>query len=276
MHDLWNTGAEGWITHRALFDHEMAPFATAVVDAVAAAPGDRLLDVGCGTGAVLGLATGRGASGVGVDISVPMIAAARESLPDLSFVAADAQTTDLTPWGPFTGVVSRFGVMFFDDPVAAFANVRTAVAAGGRMAFVCWRGLDENPMFSLGTSVLVDRLDPPPEPPAPGAPGPTAFADPERVRTVLDAAGWDGVEVTPFDAVCDYSVEGSDGVEERLTMLLATTSGRSARRQLEPRLGPDGWAALLDEIRDELRRHAVGGSVRFTGATWLVTARNLG
>lgn len=131
-------------------------------------------------------------------------------------------------------------------------------------------------MFTLGTSILYDRLDPTPPPPEPGVPGPMAFADPQLVRSTLAGAGWAEVEVDPFDAVCDYGREGSDGVEERLTMILGTSTGRIAATQLEGRLGPDGWAELLDEVRAELRRHLVDGRVQFTGATWLATARNPG
>ena len=274
MRELWKVGAEGWVAHRDLFEAELGQFADLLMDAVELGPDDRVLDVGCGTGAVLERATKKGAAGVGVDISPAMVEAATALVPAASFVVADAQTEDLNPLGPFTAVVSRFGVMFFDDPVAAFTNIRRAAAAEATLAFVCWRGIDENPMFTLGTNVLLARLEPKPEPPAADAPGPTAFADPARVRSILETSGWCGVEVTPVDVECDYGRHGTDGVEERLTMILNTTGGRAARDQLESRLGPDDWAALLDDVRGELRSNLVDGRVKFTGATWLVTARN--
>jgi len=276
MRDYWRTGAEGWVEHRRIFDAELAGFADAVLAAVEPGPGDRLLDVGCGTGVLLELASERGAGGVGVDIAPAMVEAAAARVPGSTFLVADAQTDDLAAHGPFDAVVSRFGVMFFDDPVMAFANLRRAAAPGAPLAFACWRGIEENAMFTLGTSVLVEHLDVAPEPPAPGAPGPTAFADPDHVRAILDASGWGDIGVAAVDVLCDYSFDGSDGVEERLTLLLNTSAGRNAAEQLEPRLGPDAWADLLDEVRAELRRHLVDGRVAFTGASWLVTARNPG
>jgi len=276
MRDFWTTGAEGWVTHKDLFDAELAAFADAVLAAASPGPGDRVLDIGCGTGVLLAAAVGQGAEGVGVDISTTMIDAARELVPGASFEVTDAQTADLTAAGPFTKVISRFGVMFFEDPVAAFANIRRAAAPGASLAFACWRGADENEMFTLGASVLLSRMDPPPPPPEPGAPGPLAFADPARVRTILEGAGWSDIDVIPFDATCNYGRDGSDGVEERLTVVLSISSGRTARAQLEPELSAEAWAALLDDVRAELRRNLVDGTVQFNGATWLVTARNPG
>ena len=103
-----------------------------------------------------------------------------------------------------------------------------------------------------------------------------AFADPARPEGILTRSGWSDVAVTPYDAVCGYGQDGTDGVEERLTVILSIAAGRTARAQLEPQLGPAGWAALLDEVRAELRAHLVDGRVSFNGATWLVTARNSG
>ena len=276
MRHYWKGGAEGWVAHRDLFEAELGGFGDLLLAAVEPGPGQRILDVGCGTGALLGRAASHGAVGVGVDISATMIDAATALVPDASFVLADAQTDDLFALGPFTTVVSRFGVMFFDDPAAAFANIRVAAEPGATLAFVCWRGIEENPMFTLGTSVLLDRLDPKPEPSAPDAPGPTAFADPARVTKILEKSGWSGIAVEAADVICDYGFNGSDGIDERLTMILNTSTGRNARDQLEPQLGADGWAEVLLDVREELRHHLVDGSIKFTGATWLVTARNPG
>lgn len=277
MREYWgSTGAEGWVAHKQIFDAELAPFADAVIDAIGPGEGDRLLDIGCGTGTLLELATARGASGVGVDISPAMVEAAATLVPSASFAVADAQTDPLDGHGPFTAMVSRFGVMFFDDPDAAFANIRAAVAPGGRLGFVCWRGRDENPMFSLGSSVLVDRLDPPPPAPVDGQPGPLGFADRDRVTSVLTGSGWTDVSVEPFDAMCDYGRDGSDGVEARMTMILGTSVGAMARATIRPQIGEAAWSDLLDEMRAELRANLVDGRVQFNGATWLVTASNPG
>ncbi|NEE01901.1 class I SAM-dependent methyltransferase [Phytoactinopolyspora halotolerans] len=275
MRQIWADGAAGWVENERIFDAVFAPVTAAILDHADVRPGRRLLDVGCGSGTLLAAGAAAGANVVGIDISEGMAAAAQRRVPDATIVVGDAQVADLlgeAPGAPFDRVLSRFGVMFFDEPAAAFANIRRSTGPGARMTFACWRGREENPMFTLGTSLLVERLDPPPEPPAPGAPGPHAFADPDRLRALLAGAGWTDITVNAFDFECDYGIDGSDGVEERLATILGTTTGRLARAQVEPRLGPDGWAAALDEVRAELRRHRVRGTVRFPGATWLVTA----
>jgi SAM-dependent methyltransferase len=277
MRRTWTDGAAGWVANEALFDAVFAPVTAAILNAAAIEPGQRLLDVGCGSGTLLAAGVAAGAAAVGIDISPTMVDAARRRVPRATLLVGDAQTADLlteAPGAPFDRLVSRFGVMFFADPAAAFANLRRAAAPNARMTFVCWRDAEENPMFSLGSSVLVDRLDPRPAAPVSGDPGPTAFADPDRLTSLLDDAGWTAVTVAALDFQCDYGTDGGDGVEQRLASILSTSTGRSARDQLAPRLGPDRWAALLDEVRAELRGHLVDGVVRFPGATWLATATN--
>lgn len=277
MRENWADSATGWVANQALFDAVYAPVTAAILAEAAPAAGRRVLDVGCGTGTLLEQSIAAGAEAVGVDIAEKMAAAARRRVPEATVLVADAQTADLlaeAPGAPFDRIVSRFGVMFFEDPVAAFANLRRAAAPGARLVFACWRSEAENPVFSMGTSVLADRLDPKPEPDDPDAPGPTAFADPERPAAVLAAAGWDAVAVDAFDFTCDYGIGGSDGVEERLTMILDGRTGRLAREQLVQRLGPEGWESAVDDVRAELIRRLVDGAVRFPVALWLVTATN--
>jgi len=273
----WVDGAAGWVANEAVFDAVFAPVTAAIVGAAAFRPGQRVLDVGCGTGTLLAAAVAAGATAVGVDVSPGMVEAARRRVPDATVVVDDAQTADVlarAPGAAFDLVVSRFGVMFFPDPVAAFGNVRRAAAPGARLVFACWRDREANPMFTIGTSVLEERLDPVPAPPAPGAPGPTSLADPDRLASVLGDAGWTSTELAPLDVVLDYGTTGGDGVDARLATVLAGSTGGAARAQLEPRLGPEGWEAMLEEVRAELRRHLVAGAVRLPGATWLVTATN--
>jgi SAM-dependent methyltransferase len=236
----------------------------------------RVLDIGCGTGTLLAAAVAAGADAVGVDISSAMVEAAGRRVPSATVVTADAQTADLlaaAPGAPFDRVVSRFGVMFFAEPEAAFANIRSATAPGARLVFVCWRE-GEIYMFLLGLRTLTARLADPPAPPMPGAPGPMGLADADRIREVLTAAGWSDVTIEQSDGICDYSMDGSDGVEELLTIALASTYGQAVRAALEPSLDPDEWQAVLDEARAELRAELGDDAVRLLGQTWLVTATN--
>lgn len=272
----WAEQGIDWVAHAAIFESVLAPFADAVVAAADLHPGARVLDIGCGSGALLARVVEAGADAVGVDISEPMVQAARDRVPAATVVLADAQTADLPAidaGGAFDRIVSRFGVMFFDDPVAAFANIRTAAAPGARLAFVCWRD-GENPMFTAGVDALAAQLESPLPAPEPGAPGPLAFGDAERVRTILADAGWTGVEITAFDGLCDFSTESSDGVEERLALLLANRTGQQARAEVTERAGADAWARVVEELRAELRGQRVNGVLAFPGPACVVTAGN--
>jgi SAM-dependent methyltransferase len=276
MRANWATGAEGWVRNERIFDAAFAPFTAAILRDADLGPGQRVLDVGCGAGTLLEAAVAAGADAVGVDISTVMVDAAQRRVPTATVVTADAQTADLlalAPGAPFDRVVSRFGVMFFAEPEAAFANIRSATAPGARLAFACWRE-DEVDMFTLGLRGLTARSAERPVAPQPGAPGAMGLADAARVRAVLADAGWSDVAIEPVDGLCDYGIDGSDGVEERLASALSGTLGRALRAELEPRTGAEGWEAALDEARAELRAHVVDGSVRFTAHTWLVTATN--
>ena len=273
----WAAQGLDWVANAAVFDAVLAPFADAVLQAADIRAGTQVLDIGCGSGTLLQRAAALGAVPFGVDISEPMVTEARRRVPAATVTLGDAQTLALRPatGQPFDRIVSRFGVMFFDDPVAAFTNIRDAAAPGARLAFVCWREGD-NPMFTAGVDVLAARLETPPVPPDPEAPGPLAFGNAERVRAILGDAGWSDVDVAAFDGICDFGIDGSDGVEERMGLILANSTGRQARDELQERLGADGWAAVVEELREELRRLRVDGVVKFPGHTWVVTAVNPG
>ena len=280
MKDIWEGNADLWVRLSPVFDSVFEPVTEVLTGTLSGLEArERVLDVGCGSGTLLAAVVERGAAAVGVDISPPMAEGARARVPEAEVLVADAQTADLlavAPGGPFARVISRFGVMFFSDSQAAFANIRSAAATGAPLTFMCWRSRDENPMFTQGITGLLARLDPPPPPPVPGSPGPNAFADPDRVRALLEGAGWEGVSIEPFDFTLDFSKRGGDGVEERLAVILGNEGGRMAQEQLEQQLGADGWESVLEELRAELRESRVDGAISFPGACWLVHARNPG
>lgn len=272
----WSTKAGDWVRHERIYDAAFAPFTKALLTAADLGPGQRVLDVGCGAGTLLEASAAAGAAPVGVDISADMTEAARNRVPTATVLLADAQSSDLlaeAPGPPFDRVISRFGVMFFEDPATAFANLRSATAPDGRLAFVCWRA-GETDMFWHGVRAIASRLDEPPAQPADNAPGPMGLADDRRIRQVLTDAGWSDLSIDPIDAMADFSLDGSDGVEERLAVALAGRVAQAARRALEPQLGEAGWHALLDEARAELRSQLVDGTVKFLARSWLVTATN--
>ena len=278
MRDTWAAGADGWVRNERIFDAAFRPFTEAVVGAADLGSARRVLDVGCGAGTLLEAAVAAGAECVGVDISPAMVDAARRRVPTATVLTSDAQTADLlesAPGARFDRVVSRFGVMFFADPPAAFANIRAATAPGASLAFVCWRDI-ESEMFLLGLRTLLARVDDPPAPAPPGQPGAMGLADAEMVRQVLSASGWADVRVDVADGLCDFGLDGSDGVEERLAAVLSGTVGRVVQAELRGRLGEDGWQDALEGARAELRTHIVDGSVRFVAHAWLVTASNPG
>lgn len=200
--ECWNSAvAAKWVRHQAVMDELLAEVTERLMAAAAPRPGHSVLDVGCGAGAVLlEVARRVGPEGrvLGLDLSAPLLERARERLRDeglerVALVEADAQTAPLEPAG-FDLVVSRFGVMFFADPVAAFGNLRAALRPGGRIAFASWAEMDANPWFAAPRRAAVDRLGEP-APVAPRAPGPFAFAEVPYVTEILTSAGFADVLV---------------------------------------------------------------------------------
>jgi SAM-dependent methyltransferase len=266
---LWNgLGGRGWVEAQATLDRLLQPFEDSLLDAAAVRAGSRVLDVGCGTGSTtLAVARRVGAAGraVGVDISEPMLALARERaerdrLP-ATFVCADAQVHAFEP-ASFDTIVSRFGVMFFDDPVRAFANLRRAARPGAELRFMAWRSGAENPFMTTAERAAAPLLpDLPPR--DPNGPGQFAFADPERVRRILGESGWTGVEIAPNDPVCTLP-------EPDLTRYLIRLGplGRVLQDADEPTR-----ARIMAVVRPAFAPFVHGNEVRFTAACWMVTAR---
>ena len=265
--EYWNgPAAERWITSREVMDRSMESITRVALELAAARPGEQVLDVGCGTGTTtLRLARQVGPHGRtnGVDISAPMIEVARSragSAP-IEFFVADASAARFPT--PFDLLFSRFGVMFFADPAAAFANLHAALAPRGRMAFVCWRALRENPWAAAPLAAARDLL-PPMEPPDPNAPGPFAFADGERLRGILVAAGFRSIDIAPHD---DHMFTGAT-VEEATdhAMMIGPLSRAIAVLPDETR------AALRPRVAEVVARHARPDGVTPPAAVWLVSA----
>ncbi len=266
----WNDAAgRSWAELQDLLDTQIEPIGRPALEGLDLKPGEAVIDVGCGCGQstlALGERVGPSGKALGVDISQPMLEIARRraaGAPQVSFLDADAQTHAFGS-ASFDAIYSRFGVMFFEDPVSAFANLRRALKPGGRLAFVCWRTPAENPIMTLPMQAAASHL-PPPEPMTPGAPGPFAFADPERVETILAAAGYADVSIRAQDmAAGGNTVEGATELALRIGPL-----GRMLREH------PQAAPVVVETIRDLFRQRArPDGRVFLDSATWVVTARN--
>ena len=211
--EFWNgeTG-QNWVTHDALMEQMLQPLGEAVMNVLAPIAGERALDIGCGCGHTsLALATRVGPEGAvtGVDVSAPMLKVAKtladtagdDSAPTV-FLEADAQTH--TFHAPHYDVVfSRFGVMFFEDPVAAFTNIRSAMNPTGRLAFCCWQPRAVNPFMTVPAMAALELLPAPPQPP-PRTPGPFAFEEADYVDAILQEAGYRDICISPLSQLLEF------------------------------------------------------------------------
>jgi ubiquinone/menaquinone biosynthesis C-methylase UbiE len=249
----------------------LAPVSQVLLDRAAAQPGERILDVGCGCGATTIAFAGRVAPDgfvLGIDISAPMLARARQIAPQglpLDFVLADATVHSFAPAG-FDLLVSRFGVMFFADPVVSFTNLRRALRPAGRVAFACWREPRDNPWMMTALQAVYQHVPKMPRP-EPEDPGPFSFAAQERVHRILVQAGFSGIAMEPCDLSLDVAI--GRGLEAAVEGALEIGP---ASRALEGAPG-EVRAAAKDSIRDALAPFVRGQSVPLAGSIWLVTAR---
>jgi SAM-dependent methyltransferase len=267
---LWNgPSGHAWVESQELLDHVLRPFEALLVEAVTRSGARQVLDVGCGTGSTtLAIARTLGEAGrcTGVDISEPMLALARTraeraQLP-ATFIRADAQTYSFEPASVET-VVSRFGVMFFEDPVRAFANLRHASAAGAALRMIAWRSAAENP-FSTTAERAAAPLLPDLPPRKTDGPGQFAFANRQRIETILDDSGWTGIDIRPIDVEC--SMPEADLI------------------RYVTRLGPVGLALqdasdatcarVVEALRTAFEPFVHGAEVRFMAACWMLSAAN--
>jgi len=270
MAEYWNgRPADVWVTEAERFDSMLAPFGRRLLTAASLKPGERVLDVGCGNGAVsldAARAVGRGGRVTGLDLSAPMLKVARRRAEergiDASFVQGDAQTASFDQ--PFDIVLSRFGVMFFDDPETAFANLAKATRPGGRLCFVCWQEILANEWIAVPAMAMVTHVGIP-ELPQPGTPGPFALADAERTRGLLGSAGWSDATVEEYSDLMPMGRDPDDVVAFML-------SDEMGRRLVEGK-DPEAVKAGIEATLEALRPYATPDGVLLHGAYWLVTAR---
>jgi len=268
----WNDQAgRTWVELGELLDRQIEGVGLRGIEALAPRAGEQILDIGPGGGRTSLLIAERvGPQGrvVGVDISRPMLEIARRrakaaGAANVAFVESDAQTYPFPP-ADFYGAFSRFGVMFFADPTAAFANILKALKPGGRLVFVCWRSLAENPWMTTPMAAAAGLLPPgPPALPEPGAPGPFAFADADRVRGILSGAGFSNIALTPVDMPI-----GGNSLDESLTLALRVGPLGARLRDNPQMAGP-----VREAVRKALEASLTNGKVWMPGAVWIVTAR---
>jgi SAM-dependent methyltransferase len=265
----WNAAVgRTWTQFQEQLERQLGPLGREALRALAPMPGEHILDIGCGCGATtldLAVRVGPVGSVVGVDVSVPMLEVARRrSRPAdagrAEFLQLDAQHDTLG--SAFDAAFSRFGVMFFSDPVAAFRNILTALKPGGRLVFVCWRRLEENPWVRVPLEAARPFL-PEAAPADPTAPGPFAFAAAARARSILIDAGFASVAATPFDSL----IGGAD-FEQTLKLALRVGPLGAALRE-HPELEP----LVTGPVREALRDYLTAAGVRMPCATWIISAR---
>jgi SAM-dependent methyltransferase len=269
----WNEqGGPRWVTLQEALDEQLASFGRVVMDRLAVGSGERVLDVGCGCGGTtleLGRRVGAGGSVLGVDISTVMLERARQrgmGTANVQFLVADAQTHVFAP-ASFDVVFSRFGVMFFQDPRGACANLARALVPGGRLGFSCWKAFADNPWVTVPFFAALQHVPSPPIP-APDAPGPFAFADAERVGTILADAGLAEIN---FEARADMMSVGGGSLDDAVSVALQLGPASIALREATP----ETIEKVRASVREALAPYHGPAGVRLATSSWVVTARRL-
>lgn len=272
--EAWN-GYEGehWAAHDARYNEVNRGFNAPVLEAAGIGERDSVLDLGCGAGALTREAARRARRGraLGVDLSGPMLERARsraaeQGLTNVAFESADVQVYPFTP-GSFDAAISRFGVMFYADPVAAFGNVGRALRPGGRLAFVCLPPLADTDFGAIFRPLLT-RLPPPPDAGAADGAGPMSLAQPEVVESVLTAAGYSEISCTRVEADQIWGRDVPDAAE--------FIWGWGPVKYHANHAAPEAKAAARAALEEALRPFATPDGVRLRGAAWLVCAGWLG
>ena len=269
--DYWNGPAgQKWVDESTRLDRMLAPFAERVLSVAHLNNGEFVLDVGCGAGALSLKAAeqvGNSKGVLGIDVSEPLLALAQRRADEVGaparFLQADASqyVTDQAA----DAMISRFGVMFFDDPIAAFQNLRQSLRSGGRLTFACWQHLSQNDWAFAPLQAAMPFLKEPPEPTDPNAPGPFAFHDKDRLEGILSGAAWDAIEIEPVEI--DMVLPGKD-VEDSASFMLQL--GPLSRLLKAQDVDPEPVKAALVDL---MKQHQTeSGAVAMKSASWLLRA----
>ena len=267
----WNgPGGQRWLNRQATQDVLLAPIGEILLERAAPRAGQFVLDIGCGCGATTFALARRVAPGghvLGIDVSALMLQRARELAPvglPVEFALADATVYSFEA-GRADLLCSRFGVMFFADPVRSFGNMRRGLRAGARLAFACWRPARENPWLMVPLQEAYRHVPRLPEI-GPEDPGPFSFADERRVRAILESAGFSAIRLEPVDLLLDLATGGG------LEAAVGTAVGMGPASRALDGQPPALRAAAEVSIRTALARHQVGDCVPLAAALWVVTA----
>ncbi|MFG1916009.1 class I SAM-dependent methyltransferase [Micromonospora sp. NPDC048898] len=274
---FWAGAAAGWIRHADRQDESGRPLGAAATDRLAARPGERILDVGCGCGgttAEIADAVGVTGAAIGVDIDEAMVAAARRRFPaveypGIQFHVADIETVEVAPGAPFDAAYSRMTLMLLADPVAGCRAIRRSLRPGGRLAATVFRDSGVNPWLPAAMLGAAPHLGPLPPLPVGDEPGPFAFADPARLVRILTTAGFTAVTITP----CDVALEAPDDADAVAEWLVEIGPAGAAYRAAPPSAQASaraGAARLLGRFR------APGVGYRLPTGLWLVSANSAG
>ena len=268
--EFWNDiKGELWVELQPRIDPMLAPLGDKAIEALELIPGERVLEIGCGNGTTtLAMAERVGTEGeiLAVDLSRPMLNKAAErgkaSGYPVTFLEADAQVYDF-PKEHFDAGFSRFGVMFFDDPVAAFSNILSAIRRGGRVAYVCWADREDNPWIRIPAGASKAYLELPP-PPADDEPGMFSMKDEERVRSILTSAGWSDITLERFDMECSLGEDVVDAA--RFISRMGPMSEPFALSDEETQYN------TLKVIEESLAPYSSSKGVLMGYSTWIVAA----
>ncbi len=269
--EYWNGPAgERWARLADSQDVMLEALGLAAMDACDIQPGHTVLDAGCGSGTTtFKIAHRVGAKGrvLGIDLSASMLDVGRARLESLGVDGVTFDNKDIATYpfekGTFDRVYSRFGVMFFVDPVAAFTNIRNGIKSGGRLAFVCWQALNKNPWMEIPFNVALRHVPAPP-PADPEAPGPTAFADPERVRRILSTAGFDEIDLKSLEITLPFEADVRSTAQKLVQL--------GAASRLLSNESEDIKARVEDDLCEAIAEYQTDTGVKIGSATWIATA----